>query len=377
MAGKLTARQVVTLGEGYHADGAGLYLQVTGAGRSWILRYQLDGRRREMGLGAVALFSLAQARQRALEARRQLADGIDPIAHRRAQRSVQGRLWGDAVTDFIAAHASGWKSDKQAAQWRQSLDDYGPDKALPVTALDTAAVLKVLRGIWAAKTETATRVRGRIERIWDAEKVAGNVSGENPARWKGHLSALLPRPAKVATPKHHRAMPYADVPALVARLCERDARTRRALRFTILTAARTGEVTGAAWGEFDLDAALWTIPADRMKSGKLHVVPLSAAAVAILEPLPRNKLPFRLTENAMLYLLQKPPPKGYGLPFTVHGFRSAFSDWAHETTDFPNHVIEMALAHAIQNKAEAAYRRGALLDKRRALMEAWAAWLAG
>jgi len=374
--GKLTARQVQTLGPGYHADGDGLYLQVTPSGaRSWILRYQIAGRRREMGLGPVSLFGLAEARQRAAQQRRLLADGIDPIEARRAARASTARTWGEAVDDFIAAHEPGWKGPAQAAQWRQSLADYGPAADLPVTAIDTALVVSLLRRIWTTKTETATRVRGRIERIWDAERVAGTVSGENPARWRGHLDKLLPRPSKVARVAHHRAMPYADVPAFMARLAERDAASRRALRFTILTAARTGEVTGADWDEFDLEAGLWVIPAERMKAGREHVVPLPSAAVAILRSLPRDRPPFRLSENAMLYLVQKPPPKGYGLPYTVHGFRSSFRDWAAETTAHPAEVVEMALAHTIPNKVEAAYRRGNLLAKRRELMEDWAAYL--
>lgn len=376
--GKLTARQVQTLGPGYHADGDGLYLQVTASGaRSWILRYQIAGRRREMGLGPVALFGLADARQRAAQQRRLLADGIDPIAARRAARAVSGRTWGQAVEDFIAAHEAGWKGPAQAAQWRQALKDHGPSADLPVTAIDTALVADLLRKLWTTKTETATRLRGRIERVWDAERVAGTVAGENPARWRGHLDKLLPRPSKVSKPQHFRAMPYLDVPAFMSRLAEREGAARRALRFTILTAARTGEVTGAEWAEFDLEAALWTIPAARMKAGRDHVVPLPAAAVAILEPLPRDKPPFRLSENAMLYLVQKPPPKGYGLPFTVHGFRSSFRDWAAETTAHPAEVVEMALAHTIPNKVEAAYRRGNLLAKRRELMEDWAAYSGG
>ena len=374
--GRLTARQVATLGEGVHGDGDGLYLQVTASGaRSWILRYQRHGKRREMGLGSATLYGLADARQRAVQYRRLLAEGLDPIAHRRAVQAASGRTWGQAVDDFIATHAPGWKSEGQADQWRQSLNAYGPDRALPVEALDTAEVVRLLRKVWTDKTETATRVRGRIERVWDAEKVAGVVTGDNPARWRGHLDKLLPKPSKVAKVTHFRAMPYGDVPAFMARLAEREAITRLALRFTILTVARTGEVTGAAWSEFDGD--VWTIPAERMKAGKEHKVPLTPAALALLDGLPRRKPPFALSENAMLYLLQKPPPKGYGLPYTVHGFRSSFRDWAAETTTFPREVAEMALAHAIPDKTEAAYRRGALLAKRRELMQAWADFLAG
>lgn len=353
-----------------------MYLLVSPTGaRSWVLRYQLGGKRREMGLGPAALFGLAEARQRAIQQRRLLADGIDPIGARRAAQAVSGRTWGEAVNDFIAAHEPGWRGPAQAAQWRQSLDAYGPDASTSVAAVDTAMVVGLLRKIWTTKTETATRVRGRIERVWDAERVAGTVTGDNPARWRGHLDKLLPKPAKVAKATHFRAMPYAEVPALMARLAERDGLARRSLRFTILTAARTGEVTGAAWGEFDLDAGLWAIPAERMKAGREHVVPLTPGAVAILAPLPRNKPPFPLSENGMLALLQKPPRKGLGLPYTVHGFRSSFRDWAAETTAFPGEVVEMALAHTIRDKTEAAYRRGNLLAKRRELMEAWAEFI--
>jgi integrase len=217
-------------------------------------------------------------------------------------------------------------------------------------------------------------VRGRSERVWDYAKVKGLVTGDNPFRWRGHLDKLLPKPSKVSKPKHHAAMPYADVPAFMARLRTGESRSRKALEFAILTAARTGEVTGATWDEFAGD--VWTIPADRMKGGRIHVVPLVPRAVELLASMPRDKPPFALSENAMLYLLQRKPPKGMGLPYTVHGFRSSFSDWAHESTQHPNHVIEMALAHTIPNKAEAAYRRGSLLAKRRELMQAWADSLA-
>ena len=368
---RLTARFVETAKAGYHADGGGLYLQVTASGaRSWILRYQIDGRRREMGLGPLALFGLAQARERALEARRMIADGIDPIEIRRQSKTKPSRTWGEAVDDFITMRRVEWKTGEQERQWRQSLADYGPDAATPVTDVDMALVLDCLRAIWTTKTETATRIRSRIERIWAAERVAGNVSGENPARWRGQLDVLLPKPSRVARVRHHSAMPYADMPAFWVRLCERDSAARRALMFTILTAARTGEVTGAQWGEFDLDAGYWDRPAERMKAGKAHTIPLSSAAVAILRTLPRSKPPFALSENAMLFLLQK--PKGFGLPYTVHGFRSTFRDWAGETTGHPREVIEHALAHQIRDKAEAAYARGTLVEKRRVLMDDWA-----
>lgn len=370
---RLSARTVATAGAGYHADGGGLYLLVSEAGaRSWVLRYQLAGKRREMGLGSASVYSLADARQRAAQQRRLLADGIDPIGARRAARAAHGRTWGQAVEDFIESHRHGWKSDAQADQWRQSLRDHGPDASLPVSAIDTALVVTTLRRIWTTKTETATRVRGRIERIWDAERVAETVTGDNPARWRGHLDKLLARPSKVAKVEHFRAMPYADVPAFWRSLGERKGLARDALRLTILTAARTAEVTGAVASEFAGD--LWTIPAERMKAGREHVVPLAPAAVEIVKAYPRM---FPLSENGMLALLQNPKPRGYGLPYTVHGFRSSFRDWAAETTNFPRDVVEMALAHTIKDKTEAAYRRGKLLAKRRELMQAWADYLVG
>lgn len=377
MAGRLSVRQVQTAGPGMHADGDGLYLQVTAAGaRSWILRYQINKRRREMGLGPFPLFGLADARQRAQDARRLLADGIDPIEHRNGRTATLGAKWGDVVDAAIDSLRAGWKDERQADQWTASLRDHGPDRKLAIRAVTTAVAVDCLRRIWTSKTETATRVRGRCERVWDYARVSGLVDGDNPFRWRGHLDKLLPKPSKVARIAHHAAMPYADLPAFMSTLRTGSSISRAALEFTILTAARTGEVTGATWAEFDLDAKLWTIPAGRMKAGRDHTIPLTDRAIALLATLPRDKPPFALSENTMLYLLQRPPPKGLGLPYTVHGFRSAFSDWAHETTAHPNHVIEMALAHTIPNKAEAAYRRGALLEKRRELMADWAAWLA-
>lgn len=369
---RLSARQVVTLGAGMHADGAGLYLQVTAAGtRSWIYRYQLQGRRREMGLGPAPLISLAAAREMAEAQRRLVATGTDPIDARRAGRATVGRTWGEAVDDFIVARKAEWKNSAQAEQWEQSLRDHGPSRDMLVVALDTPAVLAVLRKVWTTKTETATRIRGRIERIWSAERVAGHVSGENPARWRGHLDALLPRATKLRKVRNHPAMPYAELPAFWVRLCERDGIARRALRFAILTAARTSEVTRATWAEFDLEAKVWTRPPEHMKAAKEHAVPLSAEAIACLNGLPRTAPPFPLSENGMRALLQIDLQQP---GVTVHGFRSTFRDWAGETTHHPREVIEHALAHLIKDKAEAAYARGTLLAKRRTLMEDWAAY---
>lgn len=373
---RLSAKAAQTLTkQGYHADGGGLYLLIgpTGA-KSWVLRYQRAGRRREMGLGSFSVVTLAEARQSAVAQRKMLVAGDDPISTRRAARSA-GASFGEAADAYIAAHRAGWKNDAQADQWTQSLKDYGPSRETPIGEVDTSMVMACLRPIWEKKTVTATRVRGRVERVLDWAKVHGMRDGENPARWRGHLESLLPKPSKVSKTKHHAAMPYSDVPEFMTALASRDARTRRALRFTILTAARTDEVVAANWAEFDIPGKLWTIPAGRMKGGREHAVPLTEAALSILEPLSRKEPPFKLSENAMLYLVQKPSPKGMGLPFTVHGFRSSFRDWAAEKTETPNEVVEMALAHAIRNKAEAAYRRGALLDRRRVLMEEWQAFL--
>ncbi len=374
---RLSARFVTkTSKSGYHADGGGLYLQVTSStAKSWVFRYTRHRRTREMGLGSTRAYGLAEARQHATDARRMLIEGLDPIEQRKVRQSSEVRLWGSAVADFIESQRPGWRSDTQAINWQQSLTDYGPAANLPVRDLNTAHVIKLLRDIWTIKTETATKVRSRIERVWSAEKVAGHVMGENPARWRGHLDALLPKPSKVAKVEHFKAMPYADVPAFMIRLRERNSPARLALRFTILTAARTNEVLGAVWGEFDLDAGLWTIPAQRMKAEREHVVPLVPEAIDILERLPKDKPPFDLSENAMLYLLQREPPRGLGQPYTVHGFRSTFRDWCSETTSTAHEVAEMALAHIIKNKAEAAYRRGHLLDKRRELMTIWAHYL--
>jgi integrase len=370
---RLSARAVATLGAGYHADGGGLYLQVTPTGaRSWIFRFTLKGRRREMGLGPVAVIGLAAARERALEARRLLLDGTDPIEHRKRVHVARGATWGDCVDAVIRAQSAGWRNEAQADQWTQSLRDYGPDRGMPLERITTAVAVERLERIWTAKTETATRLRGRCERVWDYAKVHGMVSGDNPFRWRGHLDKLLPPPRKVTRPGHFAAMPYADLPAFMARLRDRDGLARRALEFTILTACRTGEVIGATRDEFRGD--LWTIPGHRMKSGKPHVVPLVPRAVELLGS---GRKPFPLSENGMLALLQRQPPKGFGLPYTVHGFRSSFRDWGAEQTAFPRELLEKALAHTIRDKAEAAYQRGDLLDKRREMMEAWAEYMDG
>lgn len=368
---RLSARAVANAKPGMHADGGGLYLQVTPKlARSWIFRYTRAKRPHDMGLGSLHTVSLQEAREKALQARRALAAGEDPLAARRTAQAPR-MTFGEAVDAYIAAHRAEWKNDAQANQWAQSLRDYGPARDMPVAGVDTPIVLRALEAIWTTKTETATRVRGRIERVLDWATVRKLREGENPARWKGHLDHLLPKPAKLKKVTHHAAMPYAAVPAFMTMLRARDGLSRRALHFTILTAARTSEVTLATWEEFDLDAGVWLRPAEHMKAGVAHRVPLVPDAIEILRKLPRKKPPFPLSENGMLNLLQEHLKQ----PYTVHGFRSSFRDWGSEETHFSKEALEMALAHTIRNPTEAAYRRGDLLDKRRELMTAWANYL--
>lgn len=372
---------------GYLGDGDGLYLQVSKIGtKSWVFRYQLAGRARELGLGSIRTFTLQEARERARRCRQLLADGVDPIAQRDVERQQQrleaarAQTFDQCAAAYIAAHRAGWKNAKHAEQWENTLAAYASPAfgALPVADIDTAAVMRALGPIWNTKTETASRVRGRIEKVLDWATVQGFRTGENPARWRGHLDKLLPKRSKVQKVQHHPALPYAEAPAFMAKLRAQEGIAARALEFLILTATRTGEVIGAQWDEFDLDAGSWTIPAERMKAGKEHEVPLSARALEIVQGLAKMRpggyvFPGRrprdpLSNMALLALLKRMGRSD----LTAHGFRSTFSDWAHETTSFPGEVIEMALAHTIRNKVEAAYRRGNLREKRRELMDAWA-----
>jgi integrase len=387
--GRLTALKVARAKTpGMYADGGGLYLQVTERGASWLYRFMLNGRAREMGLGPLALFGLSDARAKALDARRLRHDGIDPIEARKAQR-MRARLDAAKAMTFqqcaeahIKAHRVGWRNGKHATQWEATLATYaGPIiGALPVQAIDTALVLKVLEPIWTVRSATASRLRGRIEAIVDWAKVRGYRGGENPARWRGHLDKLLPARSKVRKVEHHAALPYAELPGFLVALREHQGIAARALEFTILTAARTGEVIGARWSEVDLLDKTWTVPAGRMKAGREHRVPLPARALAILEEMlahrhsddqflfPGGKPGQPLSNMAFLMLL-----RGMGRgDLTTHGFRSSFRDWVAERTSFPSEVAEMALAHAVGNKVEAAYRRGDMFEKRRKLMEAWA-----
>lgn len=389
---RLTARTVESVKQrGYYADGGGLYLQVSATlTKSWVFRFARDGKAREMGLGPLNAVSLAMARELAANCRAKLQLGQDPIEERSADREAARLKKARTVTfkscavSYIDAHRAGWKNSKHAQQWENTLETYAFPKlgTLSVSTIDTAAVLSVIEPIWVAKPETASRLRGRIELIIDWAKARGYRSGENPARWKGHLDKLLPARNKVAAVKHHPALPYAEIGEFIAALREQEGVSARALEFTILNASRTNEVIGAKWEEVDLDDKVWIIPAERMKGRKdmrqEHRVPLSAAAVAVLKQMqlmPQGAYVFPgrnsdkpLSNMSMLATLERMGRDD----ITVHGFRSTFRDWAAEMTSYPREVAEMALAHVVADKVEAAYRRGDLFEKRRRLMEEWA-----
>ena len=390
--GRLTALKVEKAkASGMYADGGGLYLRVTPEGtKNWVLRYMLDRRPRWMGLGPLALYGLADARARALDARRKRHDGIDPIEARRAAwarerlDAAKAIAFKQCAEDYIASHRAGWRNEKHKYQWSATLKTYVYRVIgdLPVQAVDTGLVLKVLQPIWTVKPETASRVRQRIENILDFAKVRGWRGGENPARWRGHLDKLLPARSRVRQVEHLAALPYAELPAFLASLRTREAIAARGLEFLILTAARTGEVIGACWNEIDLLDKVWTVPAARMKAHREHRVPLSPRAVAILSEMqaarhgdagdafvfPSHKLSTGLSNTAFLMLMRR---MGRG-DLTAHGFRATFKTWASERTSFQNEVVEAALAHIIGDKVEQAYRRGDLFEKRRRLMAAWA-----
>ena len=385
---RLTAVEVRGISQkGMHHDGGGLYLQVSAAGaRSWIFRFTLDGRAREMGLGPVHAIPLAEARKRAAECRRMRVDGIDPIEARSEHRGWKRLEAGKAMTfdacaaAYIAAHEASWRNAKHREQWRNTLSSYaGPVfGSLPVQSIDVGLVMKALEPIWHTKPETASRLRGRIEAVLDWATVRSYRKGDNPARWRGHLDKLLPARSKVHKVKHHPALPYNEMADFMAALRNQEGVAGRALEFLIMTATRTGEIIGARWDEVDLKVKIWVVPGARMKAGREHRVPLSAAAIAILEQMKdirESEFVFAggkkgkpLSNMAMLAVLKR---MGRG-ELTAHGFRSTFRDWAAECANFPREVVEMALAHTIESKVEAAYRRGDLFQKRRQLMEAWA-----
>jgi integrase len=379
MAGSLTARRVETAKPGKHSDGGNLYLivSITGA-RKWVLRFTWRGNAKEMGLGSAGSVTLADAREKAASARRKIAKGLNPIDERR--RAGEIPTFGDMADDVRASLSMGFRNEKHKAQWKSTLETYAaPLRAKPVDTIATDDVLAVLKPIWTTKAETASRVRGRIEKVLDAAKAKGFREGENPARWRGHLDHLLPRPSKLSR-GHHAAMPYEEVAAFIAKLRERDATSALALELCILTAARSGEILGMRWSEIDFDKKIWTVPAARMKAGREHRVPLASRAVEMLRQLEkvntgefvfpgqaRNK---PLSNMAMEMVLRRMKIEDA----TVHGFRSSFRDWAGNVSSAPREVVETALAHVIGDKAEQAYRRRDALEKRRKLMDAWAAY---
>jgi integrase len=385
---RLTALKVTrTLRRGLYADGGGLYLQVARNGsRSWLYRYRLNGKTRHMGLGSLDVVSLADARTAALGCRRLCQAGVDPIVQRDSSLAEARQVAACAMTFdqcaglYIEAHRSGWRSPKHAAQWRTTLKTYaGPVLgSLPIQMVDVPAILKVIQPIWPKKPETASRLRGRIEAVLNWAASRGLRQGENPARWKGHLEMLLPKISKVRKVKHHAALSYEKIADFIQSLRNQPGIAARALEFAILTGGRTAEVIGAKWSEVNSDDSIWTIPGIRMKGGKEHRVPLSSGATDILNQMlkirrgdsifPGVKKNKPLSNMAMLVLLRR---MGWAKVITVHGFRTTFRVWADERTSFSSDAAELAIAHTISNKVQAAYRRTDLLDKRRILMQAW------
>ena len=395
-AAGLTTMKVKTAPPGRYGDGKGLYLLVRSAdARFWLFRYRRNGHMREMGLGSFADVTLAEAREKAADLHRKVKAGIDPLAEREArafaekvashQATVRAITFADVANRYITAHEAGWRNPKHRQQWRNTLDTYampilGP---LPVSDVDTGTVMRVLEPIWRDKTETASRLRGRIESVLDYATAREWRAGENPARWRGHLDNLLPAPGKVAKVEHHAALPWREIGGFMATLVDQEGVAALALRYVILTAARTGEAIGATWREIDTAGAVWTVPAGRMKASREHRVPLSGPALTVLreaaqlrpDPHPNalvfpGKLAKPLSNMAMLALLRR---MGRG-DLTTHGFRSTFRDWCAETTNYPREVAEAALAHTLDDKVEAAYRRGDLIEKRSRLMADWAAF---
>lgn len=370
---------------GLHSVGVvpGLHLQITESGaRSWILRATVGGKRRDIGLGGYPGVTLAQARERAREAREHIRQGIDPVEHRkqlqdalRASRASR-MTFDDAAVKCIASKRHEFRNPKHTAQWTATLNAYASPVvgSMPVADIELSHIVRILEPIWTTKTETATRLRGRIETVLAWATVHGYRSGDNPARWKGHLDAVLAKPGKVRRVTHHKALPVGEMGAFMRDLRQREGMAARALEFAILTAARSGEVRGATWNEVDLQARVWTVPANRIKAGREHRVPLSSVAVKLLESLPRlSDFVFAAPRGGQLSDMSlSAVMKRMGSAGVPHGFRSTFRDWCAEHTNCSREVAEMALAHVIENKTEAAYRRGDLLEKRAELMQAWA-----
>jgi integrase len=375
---KLSARKVETVSApGRHSDGGGLYLNVTeSGGRSWLFMYKTGGRRREMGLGSLRDVPLTQARKVAASARQQLAGGLDPLT---ARQKPAAMTFSEAATALIESMSPAWRNAKHRAQWAMTLKVYcAPIAATSVAEVSTDDVLRVLKPLWLTKPETGSRLRGRIERALDFAKARGMRSGENPARWRGHLDALLPKRQKL-TRGHHKAMAFDTVPEFSKQLRTMPGIAPAALEFAILTAARSGEVMGGQWSEVNLTARVWTVPATRMKGGREHRVPLSDRAVQILKAMQSRKVsefifPGSKQNRPLSVMALEMVLRRAKIDATVHGFRSAFRDWSGERTAFPREVAEAALAHLVGDETERAYRRGDALEKRRALMDAWASF---
>ena len=378
---------------GMYADGGGLYLRVAeGGSKQWIYRYVTNGRPRDMGIGPVHVFTLAEARERAREASKLRYDGIDPIAHKHAQRAAGVVEAAKAITfkqcaqGFIRDNEAGWTNRRHRHDWHASLTNYVYPVLgnLPIAAIDTALVLKTVKPIWERVPETASRVRGRIEAVIGWATVHGYRSGDNPARWSQHLEHALPARSDVAKVEHHAALPYDQVPAFLTKLKQKDTVSAACLQFIALTAARRSEATDATWSEIDLDKAVWTIPKERMKKGtKDHRVPLSAAAIAVLKDMAAirvgdyvfpSRVSGRPVHGASVAGLAK--RVAAGVDITTHGFRSSFRDWVAERTSYPREVAEAALAHAVPSQVEAAYKRTDFFDRRSRLMQAWADYCA-
>jgi integrase len=399
---------------GYYADGGGLYLQVGKAGtKSWIFRYSRsdvltkNGKRKhtDIGLGPYLGVSLQSAREKADGMRRAIANGDDPLTMRQTERAkIAAKMtFSECASAYIEAHRHGWKNEKHGDQWTNTLATYaGPVIGKKDIALvDTHDVVSVLEPIWTTKNETASRVRGRVEKVLAWATTRGLRTGENPARWKGHLDTLLAKPSAIQADEHHPALPYAQISSFVSTLQSIDGIAAKALEFAILTAARTQEIIGAQWSEIDMHAKLWTIPAERMKMKQVHRVPLSARAIAILKAMEKTRLDDfvfpgmtkdkGLSNMSLLAVIKRmngaakskgdaPAPIWFdprtGAPVVPHGFRSTFRDWAAECTSFPRELAEKALAHAVRSEVEAAYQRGDLLAKRAKMMDSWAAYCA-
>jgi integrase len=380
---KLSPSKIAALEKpGLYGDGSGLWLRIApGGSRQWVLRYQLGGRPRSMGLGSIHDYSLGEARARARAARKLALDGMDPIKDRRQRRAevALALKFAQAVDLYLASHEASWSNQKHRAQWRSTLTTYAMPELgqLPLADIDAAAILRVLSPIWGTKPETASRVRGRIEAVLAWGIALGFRDGPNPAVWKNHLSNILPPRVRLAAVRHHPALPYAELPGFMAELAAHTGISARALRFLILTAARTGEAIGATWDEINIAAGVWTVPGSRMKAGRPHRVPLSDPALTALEALPRivgcpylfpgARIGRPLSNMACLELMRELRP-GY----VPQGFRASFKSWATETTTHAREAIELALAHRVGDAVERAYMRGDMFEKRRALMDDWA-----